>query len=152
MERGVGDCGVPDGAAAARPGADRAVPGPWPGSARSGAAAGAALAAGAATSAAAGPAGMRSVTAAGAAAAAAGASAAAGAAGPGAAARPARPSGRGPPGAEAAGFASCDPMDSLSLRTTGASIVEDAERTNSPISWSWAMTALLSTPSSFASS
>jgi hypothetical protein len=43
-------------------------------------------------------------------------------------------------------------MDSLSLRTTGASIVEDADRTNSPISWSWAITALLSTPSSFASS
>jgi hypothetical protein len=40
----------------------------------------------------------------------------------------------------------------LSLRTTGASIVEDAERTNSPISWSLAMTALLSTPNSFASS
>jgi hypothetical protein len=41
---------------------------------------------------------------------------------------------------------------SLSLRTTGASIVEDAERTNSPISWSLAITALLSTPNSFASS
>ena len=41
---------------------------------------------------------------------------------------------------------------SLSLRTTGASIVEDADRTNSPISWSLAMTALLSTPNSFASS
>jgi hypothetical protein len=40
----------------------------------------------------------------------------------------------------------------LSLRTTGASIVEDADRTNSPISWSLAMTALLSTPNSFASS
>jgi len=40
----------------------------------------------------------------------------------------------------------------LSLRTTGASIVEDAERTNSPISWSLAITALLSTPNSFASS
>jgi len=44
------------------------------------------------------------------------------------------------------------PNSSLSLRTTGASIVEDAERTNSPISWSLAMTALLSTPNSFASS
>ncbi len=42
--------------------------------------------------------------------------------------------------------------ESLSLRTTGASIVEDAERTNSPISWSLAITALLSTPNSFASS
>ena len=41
---------------------------------------------------------------------------------------------------------------SFSLRTTGASIVEDAERTNSPISWSLAITALLSTPNSFASS
>jgi len=39
-----------------------------------------------------------------------------------------------------------------SLRTTGASIVEDAERTNSPSSWSLAMTTLLSTPNSFASS
>lgn len=41
---------------------------------------------------------------------------------------------------------------SVSLRTTGASIVEDAERTNSPSSWSLAMTALLSTPNSLASS
>jgi len=41
---------------------------------------------------------------------------------------------------------------SLSLRTTGASIVDDAERTNSPISWSLAITALLSTPNSLASS
>jgi len=41
---------------------------------------------------------------------------------------------------------------SLSLRTTGASIVDDGERTNSPISWSLAMTALLSTPNSLASS
>jgi len=40
----------------------------------------------------------------------------------------------------------------LSLRTTGASIVEDADLTNSPISWSLAITALLSTPNSFASS
>jgi len=39
----------------------------------------------------------------------------------------------------------------LSLRTTGASIVEDADRTNSPISWSLAITALLSTSNSFAS-
>jgi hypothetical protein len=41
---------------------------------------------------------------------------------------------------------------SLSLRTTGASIVEDADLTNSPISWSLAITALLSTPNSLASS
>src|SRR4029079_19239475 len=41
---------------------------------------------------------------------------------------------------------------SVSLRTTGASIVEDAERTNSPSSWSLAMTTLLSTPNSLASS
>jgi len=41
---------------------------------------------------------------------------------------------------------------SLSRRTTGASTVEDAERTNSPISLSLAMMALLSMPSSFASS
>jgi len=41
---------------------------------------------------------------------------------------------------------------SLSRRTTGASIVEDADRTNSPISLSRSITALLSTPNSFASS
>jgi hypothetical protein len=41
---------------------------------------------------------------------------------------------------------------SLSRRTTGASIVEDADRTNSPISWSLTITVLLSTPNSFASS
>jgi hypothetical protein len=41
---------------------------------------------------------------------------------------------------------------SLSLRTTGASTVDDADRTNSPNSWSLAMTTLLSTPSSLASS
>src|SRR4029450_1800527 len=38
------------------------------------------------------------------------------------------------------------------LRTTGASIVEDADRTNSPISVSLAITTLLSTPNSLASS
>jgi len=43
-------------------------------------------------------------------------------------------------------------MLSISLRTTGASTVEDAERTNSPRSWSLAITTLLSTPSSLASS
>ncbi|MBB4933449.1 hypothetical protein F4561_004269 [Lipingzhangella halophila] len=41
---------------------------------------------------------------------------------------------------------------SLSRRTTGASIVEDADRTNSPISLSLARTTLLSTPNSLASS
>jgi len=46
----------------------------------------------------------------------------------------------------------CVANSSFSLRTTGASIVEDADRTNSPISWSLAITALLSTPNSFASS
>jgi len=58
------------------------------------------------------------------------------------------------PGAEAALPDLAAPLvkASLSLRTTGASIVEDAERTNSPISSSLAMTALLSTPNSFASS
>ncbi len=44
------------------------------------------------------------------------------------------------------------PNASVSLRTTGASIVEDADRTNSPISVSLAMTTLLSTPNSLASS
>jgi hypothetical protein len=41
---------------------------------------------------------------------------------------------------------------SMSLRTTGASTVDDAERTNSPISWSFARTTLLSIPSCFANS
>jgi hypothetical protein len=41
---------------------------------------------------------------------------------------------------------------SRNLRTTGGSTVEEADRTNSPSSWSLAMTTLLSTPSSFASS
>jgi len=51
------------------------------------------------------------------------------------------------------GVAACwEANASLSLRTTGASIVEDADRTNSPISWSLAITALLSTPNSLASS
>ncbi len=53
----------------------------------------------------------------------------------------------------ACGFADCCAAKaSFSLRTTGASIVEDAERTNSPISLSLAITALLSTPNSLASS
>src|SRR5690606_4449715 len=41
---------------------------------------------------------------------------------------------------------------SVNLRTTGASTVEDADLTNSPISLSLAMTTLLSTPNSLASS
>jgi hypothetical protein len=41
---------------------------------------------------------------------------------------------------------------SASRRTTGASIVEDADRTNSPMSFSLVRTTLLVTPSSFASS
>ncbi len=41
---------------------------------------------------------------------------------------------------------------SRSLRTTGASTVEEAERTNSPMSWSLVTRTLLSIPSSLASS
>jgi hypothetical protein len=41
---------------------------------------------------------------------------------------------------------------SKNFRTTGGSTVEDAERTNSPISWSFARTSLLSIPISFANS
>jgi hypothetical protein len=41
---------------------------------------------------------------------------------------------------------------SFNLRTTGGSTVDDADRTNSPSSWSLAMTTLLSTPNSLASS
>ena len=66
---------------------------------------------------------------------------------PTAAAAPARPAGR-----FSWAFPAWAENASLSLRTTGASIVDDAERTNSPISWSLAITALLSTPNSFASS
>ena len=45
-------------------------------------------------------------------------------------------------------------LASFSLRrlSTGASTVEEAERTNSPMSFSMLRTVLLSTPSSFASS
>jgi hypothetical protein len=68
---------------------------------------------------------------------------AAGLRGPGLGAEPFRPS---------ADLAAGPPKASLSLRTTGASIVDDADRTNSPISLSLAMTALLSTPNSLASS
>ena len=48
------------------------------------------------------------------------------------------------------GFASG--YSAINLRTTGASTVDDAERTNSPISWSFARTSLLSMPSCFANS
>ncbi|CAB4533543.1 unannotated protein [freshwater metagenome] len=41
---------------------------------------------------------------------------------------------------------------SINLRTTGASTVEEAERTNSPTSWSLARSSLLSKPKSFANS
>jgi len=41
---------------------------------------------------------------------------------------------------------------SRNFLTTGGSTVEDAERTNSPISWSFARTSLLSIPQSFANS
>jgi hypothetical protein len=41
---------------------------------------------------------------------------------------------------------------SRSLRTTGGSIVDEAERTNSPMSFSFDRTSLLSSPSSLASS
>ncbi len=41
---------------------------------------------------------------------------------------------------------------SFSRRSTGASTVEEADRTNSPMSFSMLRTVLLSTPSSFASS
>ena len=41
---------------------------------------------------------------------------------------------------------------SFRRRSTGASTVEDAERTNSPMSFNMVRTVLLSTPSSFASS
>jgi hypothetical protein len=56
---------------------------------------------------------------------------------------PARGAGAAPPPAGKASF---------NLRTTGGSIVEDADRTNSPSSWSLAKTTLLSTPNSLASS
>ena len=53
-------------------------------------------------------------------------------------------------GASAAGAAAG--RASLSLRTTGGSTVDDADRTNSPSSLSLVMTTLLSRPSSLASS
>jgi hypothetical protein len=44
------------------------------------------------------------------------------------------------------------PSASFNLRTTGGSTVDDADFTNSPRSFSFARTVLLSTPSSLASS
>jgi hypothetical protein len=54
-------------------------------------------------------------------------------------------------GFSSAGFATGGNF-SRNFRTTGGSTVEDAERTNSPISWSFARTSLLSIPTSFANS
>jgi hypothetical protein len=55
--------------------------------------------------------------------------------------------------ADAAGAAEvAGPNVSFSLRTTGGSTVEDADFTNSPMSFNLARTVLLSTPSSLASS
>ena len=56
--------------------------------------------------------------------------------------------GRAGPGLAAAALAAF----SRSLRTTGGSIVDEAERTNSPMSLSLVRSSLLSSPSSFASS
>ena len=42
--------------------------------------------------------------------------------------------------------------DSLMVRTTGGSMVDDADRTNSPLSLRYVKSVLLSTPSSLASS
>jgi hypothetical protein len=101
----------------------------------------------------AGPGAGCSAAGAGAWAASAGGSGAAGAAGAGASARPLAPRRLAAPSLPAWGRVVCwDANASVSLRTTGASIVDDADRTNSPISWSLAITALLSTPNSFASS
>ncbi len=54
--------------------------------------------------------------------------------------------------AGAAAPAGCAGKTSFNLRTTGGSTVDDADLTNSPMSWSLARTTLLSTPSSLASS
>jgi len=53
-------------------------------------------------------------------------------------------------GAASTGFISGN--FSINLRTTGASTVEDAERTNSPTSCNLASNSLLSKPNSFANS
>jgi len=60
---------------------------------------------------------------------------------------PSLPSAAGPPTA-----ATSVGNVSRILRTTGGSMVEDADRTNSPFSFRWLSKILLSTPSSFASS
>ena len=72
----------------------------------------------------------------------------------------ARVSGAPSVGAAAAGFRAADFLAgggslasfSFNRRSTGASTVEEADRTNSPMSFSMLRTVLLSTPSSFASS
>jgi len=56
------------------------------------------------------------------------------------------------PGLSPAESALFDAYSSFKRRTTGASTVEDAERTNSPIDSSFASTSLLVVPSCFASS
>jgi hypothetical protein len=53
--------------------------------------------------------------------------------------------------ASASGFATGGNF-SRNFLTTGGSTVDEAERTNSPISWSFARTSLLSIPTSFANS
>jgi hypothetical protein len=64
------------------------------------------------------------------------------------------PGGVGIGGRAAAFLAGAAPLDSFSLSrlSTGASTVDDADRTNSPMSFNMVRTVLLSTPSSFASS
>src|SRR5256884_4086860 len=65
---------------------------------------------------------------------------------------PAETAGAGDTGARAGAGAEPASSAARSRRATGASTVLDADLTNSPISLSLASTALLSTPSSFASS
>ena len=52
----------------------------------------------------------------------------------------------------ASSFGLASGYNATSLRTTGASTVDDADRTNSPNSWSFASTSLLSMPNCFANS
>jgi hypothetical protein len=52
----------------------------------------------------------------------------------------------------ASSFGLASGYKATSLRTTGASTVDDADRTNSPNSWSFASTSLLSMPNCFANS
>jgi hypothetical protein len=65
---------------------------------------------------------------------------------------PGFPAAGGALGAAGAAVTPAASMVARSRRATGASIVLDADLTYSPISWSFASTILLSTPSSFASS